>query len=276
MTGVHFEPKPGSGNGQAMVQYRSLIRSRTSARCRVSGEINVPVGAMNIILIAGPAFLLLVLVEYLYGRWRGNDTYQLNDTLNSISLGAISRLTGLTIRIGAHAWVLKHVALFEMPANSLWTWISALVFYDFTYYWSHRFGHTMNLFWAHHVVHHQSERYNLPTALRQGSFGFFGFIFGLPLAMCGYPVEVVAIVGVIDLYYQYWIHTEHIGKLGWFDRVFASPSNHRVHHAVNDAYVDKNYGGKRWLISAALFAAMLGNSILAFFGVRARMRWRVA
>ena len=131
----------------------------------------------------------------------------------------------------------------RLPADSAWTWISALIFYDFTYYWSHRFGHTMNLFWAHHVVHHQSERYNLSTALRQGSFGFFGFIFGLPLAICGYPIEVVAVVGVIDLYYQYWIHTEHIGKLGWFDRVFASPSNHRVHHAVNDAYLDKNYGG---------------------------------
>jgi len=123
-------------------------------------------------------------------------------------------------------------------------WIVALVLYDFLYYWHHRMGHEVAVLWAAHVVHHQSEDFNLSTALRQTSSGFLlGWIFYLPMAFAGFPPLVFVVVGLIDLLYQYWIHTELIGRLGWFDRVFASPSNHRVHHAVNDVYLDKNYGG---------------------------------
>jgi hypothetical protein len=98
--------------------------------------------------------------------------------------------------------------------------------------------------WAAHVVHHQSEDYNLSTALRQTSSGFlFGWLFYLPLALAGVPPLVFGVVALVDLLYQFWVHTQQVGKLGWFDRWFCSPSNHRVHHAVNDRYVDKNYGG---------------------------------
>ena len=122
--------------------------------------------------------------------------------------------------------------------------VLALVFYDFCYYWLHRAGHVVALFWAAHVVHHQSQHYNLSTALRQTSSGaFFGWIFYLPMAIAGVPPMIFGIVALIDLLYQFWVHTEQVGKLGWFDRVFCSPSNHRVHHAVNDTYIDKNYGG---------------------------------
>jgi alkylglycerol monooxygenase len=118
------------------------------------------------------------------------------------------------------------------------------VFYDLCYYWLHRAGHVVALFWAAHVVHHQSQHYNLSTALRQTSSGaFFGWIFYIPMAIAGVPPLIFGIVALIDLLYQFWVHTEQVGKLGWFDRVFCSPSNHRVHHAVNDAYIDKNYGG---------------------------------
>jgi alkylglycerol monooxygenase len=118
------------------------------------------------------------------------------------------------------------------------------VFYDFCYYWLHRAGHRVALLWAAHAVHHQSEDYNLSTALRQTSSGFLlGWIFYLPMAVLGVPPLVFATVALIDLLYQYWVHTQQIGKLGWFDRWFCSPSNHRVHHAVNERYLDKNYGG---------------------------------
>ena len=127
------------------------------------------------------------------------------------------------------------------------TWygvLLALMFYDLCYYWLHRAGHVVALFWAAHVVHHQSQHYNLSTALRQTSSGMlFGWIFYLPMAVAGVPPTVFGIVLLIDLLYQFWVHTEQVGKLGWFDRVFCSPSNHRVHHAVNDGYLDKNYGG---------------------------------
>ena len=132
--------------------------------------------------------------------------------------------------------------------EAFWTtwygWLLALVFYDFCYYWLHRAGHETAIFWAAHVVHHQSQDYNLSTALRQTSSGaLLGWIFYVPMAMAGVPPLVFGIVALIDLLYQFWVHTEHVGKLGWFDRWFCSPSNHRVHHAVNDSYLDRNYGG---------------------------------
>ena len=120
----------------------------------------------------------------------------------------------------------------------------ALLFYDFCYYWLHRAGHEVAVFWAAHVVHHQSQQYNLSTALRQTSSGaLLGWVFYLPMAVAGVPPLIFGIVALIDLLYQFWVHTELVRKLGWFDRVFCSPSNHRVHHAVNDRYLDKNYGG---------------------------------
>jgi alkylglycerol monooxygenase len=121
----------------------------------------------------------------------------------------------------------------------------ALVLYDFCYYWLHRAGHEVALFWAAHVVHHQSQHYNLSTALRQTSSGLlFGWIFYLPMAVAGRAADHLwHRAALIDLLYQFWVHTEQVGKLGWFDRVFCSPSNHRVHHAVNDRYIDRNYGG---------------------------------
>jgi hypothetical protein len=148
------------------------------------------------------------------------------------------------VRIGIYAWMVEHVALFTLSRDSIWVWIWALLIYDFCYYWLHRMGHEVNVLWAAHVVHHQSEQYNLTTALRQTSSGaILGWIFYLPMALIGFPVEVFAIVALIDLLYQFWVHTEQVGRLGWFDRVFVSPSNHRVHHGVNDIYLDKNYGG---------------------------------
>ena len=114
----------------------------------------------------------------------------------------------------------------------------------FCYYWSHRCGHEISILWASHAVHHQSEDYNLSTALRQTSTGFlFNWIFYLPLFLIGLPLEVVATANAIDLIYQFWVHTQHVDRLGWLDRVFITPSNHRVHHAQNEIYIDKNYGG---------------------------------
>lgn len=203
--------------------------------------------ADKIMLFAIPGFFILMALELLAAWIMKRRVYRLNDAINSIGLGVLSQIVGVfakVLTIGIYAWVVQRVALFELPANSVWVWISALVLYDFCYYWLHRMGHEVNVLWAAHVVHHQSERYNLSTALRQtGSGALFGWIFYLPMALLGYPVEVFAVVAVIDLLYQYWIHTELVGKLGWFDRVFASPSNHRAHHAVNDRYLDRNYGG---------------------------------
>uniref|UniRef100_UPI003563E77F sterol desaturase family protein n=1 Tax=Hydrogenophaga sp. TaxID=1904254 RepID=UPI003563E77F len=203
----------------------------------------------QIIVLATPVFFALIAVEYAVGRSRGQRSYRLDDAINSIGLGMLSQISAVftrLLRIGIYTGIYAAVAVW--PNQGFWTsgpgWLLALVFYDLCYYWHHRLGHTSAVFWAAHVVHHQSQDYNLSTALRQTSSGaLLGWVFYVPMAVAGVPPLVFAVVALVDLLYQYWIHTQLVGKLGWFDRVFASPSNHRVHHAVNDRYLDKNYGG---------------------------------
>jgi alkylglycerol monooxygenase len=206
----------------------------------------------QIIVLATPVFLLLIAIEFAWGWRTRRNTYRLSDAINSMSLGMLSEATKIftrLLRIGIYGAVYTTVSLVPLEqAREFWTtwygWLLALVCYDFCYYWLHRAGHECALFWAAHVVHHQSQDYNLSTALRQTSSGaLVGWIFYLPMALAGVPPIVFGIVALIDLLYQFWVHTEHVGKLGWFDRWFCSPSNHRVHHAVNDQYLDRNYGG---------------------------------
>jgi sterol desaturase/sphingolipid hydroxylase (fatty acid hydroxylase superfamily) len=201
----------------------------------------------QVIVLATPVFLGLIAIEFIVGWARGSNTYRLNDALNSIGLGMLSQVSGVFTKLmtlGLYTIVWQHASLWQLPAGALWVWVAGLLLYDFCYYWLHRFGHESAVLWAAHVVHHQSEDYNLSTALRQTSSGWlFGWLFYLPMAVLGFPPLVFAVVGLIDLLYQYWVHTQQIGRLGWFDRWFCAPSNHRVHHAVNDRYLDKNYGG---------------------------------
>ena len=194
-----------------------------------------------------PGFFVLIGIELLVAKWRGRRVYYANDAINSLGLGVMSQIVGVFTKlftIGIYAWCATHWAPWTLPENSLWVWLSGLLLYDLLYYWLHRLGHEVNVLWAAHVVHHQSESYNLTTALRQTGSGFLlGWLAYLPMAWLGYPTEVFAIIALIDLLYQFWVHTEVIDRLGWFDRVFCSPSNHRAHHAVNDRYLDRNYGG---------------------------------
>ncbi|MDD0842297.1 sterol desaturase family protein [Pseudomonas sp. Gutcm_11s] len=201
---------------------------------------------MNLILLAVPFFFLLIAAELIADRVRGVSTYRLADALNSLSAGVLSQASGLlskAIAVLGYAFAYEHLHLVELP-DQLWVWVLAFVAYDFCYYWSHRFGHERNVFWASHVVHHQSEDYNLSTALRQTSTGFLlSWIFYLPMALAGVPPIVFVTVGALNLLYQFWVHTRHVPKLGWFEWFFITPSNHRVHHAQNAIYMDRNYGG---------------------------------
>jgi len=201
----------------------------------------------SVITLATPVFFAMIGLELLWGWRRGRNTYRVNDAITSIGLGAASQAAGVflrVLRIGIYAWLFEHVSVGAWPADAWWALPAALVFYDFCYYWHHRWMHEIGVAWAAHVVHHSSEDYNLSTALRQtGTGALLGWIPYVPMALAGVPPKLFLVVALIDLLYQFWIHTEQVGRLGWFDRVFASPSNHRVHHAVNDRYVDRNYGG---------------------------------
>lgn len=202
---------------------------------------------MDFVPYAVPFFIALIVVELLADRWRGQRNYRVADAINSLSTGVLSTTTGLLTKgVGllTYAFALKHLALIELPAQSVWTWVFAFVLYDFCYYWLHRMGHERNILWAAHSVHHQSEDYNLSTALRQTSTGFLlSWIFYLPLAVLGVPLVVFISVASLNLLYQFWVHTRHVPKLGWFEWFFVTPSNHRAHHAQNALYMDRNYGG---------------------------------
>lgn len=201
---------------------------------------------MKIILFAIPGFIILMLIEWLYGMARGRNTYRIADTITSISLGSISRLRGLLF-LGFGAWFYTRATdayhLLDLADKGVGIWLFALLAYDFSYYWFHRISHEVNLFWAAHVVHHQSEDYNLGTALRQSGSGLFGFIFYLPWLYIGIPPEILFASGALNLVYQFWVHTQHVYRIGPLEYVLVTPSNHRVHHAQNKIYIDRNYGG---------------------------------
>src|SRR5450432_28059 len=199
------------------------------------------------VAFAVPVFISLIALELILDRIRGTRYYHFADSVNSLSCGIVS--TGMRVFfafLGAfvYQWLLLHAAPFPLPAGHWLTWLFAFVAYDLCYYWQHRLGHTVGLFWATHSVHHQSEEFNLTTALRQpGTGAFTNWIFYVPMALCGVPLGVFALVGVVQLFYQFWPHTRHIGRLGFLDRWVQTPSNHRVHHAQNDVYLDRNYVG---------------------------------
>lgn len=201
---------------------------------------------MNLILYAIPIFMVLLLAELIVDLRRKTGYYRLNDAVASLSTGMLSQTMGFATRfLGflayATLWtLLPHGELTMTPL----LWVVVFVLYDFCYYWSHRCQHTINVLWGIHVVHHQSEEYNLTTALRQPFNGFLiGAVFYLPLLFIGFAPEVVVTVGSLNLIYQYWVHTRFINTLGWMEKVFVTPMNHRVHHAINDAYIDRNFGG---------------------------------
>jgi sterol desaturase/sphingolipid hydroxylase (fatty acid hydroxylase superfamily) len=201
---------------------------------------------MNYVEVAIPFFILAMLVEFFYGKLVKRQTYRLADTVNSLQLGTLSRLVDV-LRLGFSAVVfgalVKWLGVHQWSMDSAWQWIAAFVAYDFCYYWKHRFGHEWRIMWASHIAHHQSEEFNLSTALRQTGTDYIGFVFYIPLFLAGVPAAAVVTVGSLNLIYQFWVHTEHIRRLGAYEWIFVTPSNHRVHHARNPEYIDRNYGG---------------------------------
>lgn len=201
----------------------------------------------NILLIAMPGFLILILIETFWGWWKHNETQPIIDTVSSLTSGMTNILKstlGLTLVIVSYGWMVEHLHLMEWNKGSIAPYIIVFVFFDFTGYWVHRLQHRINFFWSHHLVHHSSEEFNLPCALRQ-QIAVMTNIYSLtivPLALLGIPGEVLAIVGPIHLFSQFWYHTKYIGKLGFLEYIIVTPSQHRVHHAMNDVYMDKNYG----------------------------------
>ena len=202
---------------------------------------------INPIVVAIPVYFLLIGIEIIYQRVQAVKTYRLKDAMTNINCGVISQISGafiMVILFSMYTYVEQEWAFFHTGVV-WWAFPLAFIFFDFMYYWAHRLSHEINLFWGGHSVHHQSEEYNLTVALRQSSTQIlWTFLFYLPLAMCGIdPLVFIAMQG-INLLYQFWIHTESIKKLPrWYEAIFNTPSHHRVHHARNPKYIDKNHAG---------------------------------
>ncbi|QHT67469.1 sterol desaturase family protein [Rhodocytophaga rosea] len=201
---------------------------------------------INPIVLSIPVFFILIGVELLVERFRQQKLYRLNDALTNISCGIGEQVTGVFMKlfvVSIYQYIYEQYAIFHIPT----TWLTGILLFiavDFFYYWFHRYSHEINLFWGGHVVHHQSEEYNLSVALRQGWFQkVFSFAFYLPLALIGFETLLFVTVASLVTLYQFWIHTKAIGKLGWLEWVLNTPSHHRVHHGVNPKYIDKNHAG---------------------------------
>jgi len=198
----------------------------------------------KILLIAMPAFLVLVLLEKLYGWYKGNDTVPLDDAVSSMSSGmtnVLKDVLGLSIQIVLYGTLLDHFSLFTID-NTILVYFIAFMVIDLYGYWTHRISHKVNLFWNEHVIHHSSEEFNLACALRQpvSTIVRFFTILLIPAAIFGVPTEVIATVLPLHLFMQFWYHTRHINKMGILEYILVTPSHHRVHHAINEEYLDKN------------------------------------
>ncbi len=201
----------------------------------------------NLIHYAIPFFVLTVLVEIIATVRIRMGNYEYKDAGTSIAMGLGNVFIGLFSKIivlGALLWVYNTFRFFTIPFI-WWAWILVIFVHDFTYYWFHRISHTTRFFWASHVVHHSSQKYNLSTALRQTWTGSFtSFVFYLWIPLLGFHPAMILMQMSISLLYQYWIHTELINKMPrWFEFFFNTPSHHRVHHATNSQYLDRNHAG---------------------------------
>jgi alkylglycerol monooxygenase len=199
----------------------------------------------KILLIAMPVFLLAVLFEKWYGWWKGKDTYRSMDMISSLSSGitnVVKDVLGLSIAILSYQYMVEHLAIFHIESKLI-VFVIAFVALDFQGYWVHRISHQVNFFWNKHAIHHSSEDFNLACALRQSISSFVSLFtfFLLPAAILGIPNEVIAIVAPIHLFAQFWYHTQHVNRMGFLENIIVTPSHHRVHHAINPEYLDRNH-----------------------------------
>ncbi|MEB2779233.1 sterol desaturase family protein [Algoriphagus sp. C2-6-M1] len=198
------------------------------------------------VVIAIPMYFILMAIEMIALRFQKHPGYRLNDAITNINCGVISQVSGVFIKIlsiGIYTLIYQHFAFFQVP-NNVWTFLLLFFLYDFCYYWAHRMSHEINLFWGGHVVHHSSEEYNLSVALRQSSTQtIWTFFFYFPLALLGFDPLMLILASGINLLYQFWIHTEAIDRMGFFEKFMNTPSHHRVHHGRNPKYIDKNHAG---------------------------------
>ncbi len=201
---------------------------------------------VDYIALSVPVFFILIAIELAYTFYKKLGYYRLNDSIANLSQGIGQQVTGLFMKTAlffGYKHIFEHWRLFDLP-NTIWIWIILFIGVDFFYYWFHRMSHQVNALWAAHIVHHQSEEYNLTVALRQSWFqSWFSWIFYLPLAWIGFDPLMFLTLSAFNTLYQFWIHTRTIKNMGFLEYIINTPSHHRVHHGSNPKYIDKNHAG---------------------------------
>ncbi|MES2298355.1 MAG: sterol desaturase family protein [Pseudomonadota bacterium] len=224
-----------------------------------------------LVAAATPVFLVSIAAELWLSRRRKLKTYQLADTLASLGCGVWTVTLEVFIKgslLLLYGELARRYGLIHFDAAAPGTWILFFFVLDFLYYWAHRWSHEINFMWGGHVPHHQSQEYNLTTALRQGAFqDTLHMPIFLPMALLGCPAGVFIVLLTFNKFYQFWIHTRLIGKIPLIEGILNTPSAHRVHHAVNDVYVDRNYGGTL-MVWDRLFGSWIAEDEACVFGVR--------
>lgn len=201
---------------------------------------------VDYIALSVPIFFILIAIELVYTFYKKLNYYRFNDSIANISQGIGQQITGLFMKTAlffGYKYIFEHWRLFDLP-KTIWIWIALFIAVDFFYYWFHRMSHQINALWAAHIVHHQSEEYNLTVALRQSWFqGWFSWVFYLPLAFVGFDPIMFLTLSAFNTLYQFWIHTRTIKNMGFLEHIINTPSHHRVHHGSNPKYIDKNHAG---------------------------------
>ncbi|NQX41535.1 Sterol desaturase/sphingolipid hydroxylase, fatty acid hydroxylase superfamily [Pedobacter steynii] len=201
---------------------------------------------VDYIALSVPVFFILIGIELAWNFYRKLNYYRFNDSIANLSQGIGQQLTGIFMKTAlffGYKYIFENWRLFDLP-QSIWIWIILFIGVDFFYYWFHRMSHQVNALWAAHIVHHQSEEYNLTVALRQSWFqGWFSWVFYLPLAFAGFDPIMFLTLSSFNTLYQFWIHTRAIKSMGPLEWILNTPSHHRVHHGSNPKYIDRNHAG---------------------------------
>ena len=229
----------------------------------------------KIILFAIPFFFLLIGAEWLFSWVRKKKLYTFSDAVVNLCVGIGNQAFGLLMKavmLGLYMWFYDQFAFLEWPLT-WWSILLCVVLFDFLFYWAHRWGHEVNFFWGAHVVHHQSEEYNLSVALRQSWWhNFIAFFIFLPLPILGFQPEIFFPAAGIHTVYQFWIHTKAVGKLPrWIEFWLNTPSHHRVHHGVNPKYLDRNYAGV-FIVWDRLFGTFQEEEEEVIYGITTPLR----
>ena len=224
---------------------------------------------VDYIALSVPVFFLLIGIELAYSFYKKLGYYRLNDSIANLSQGIGQQVTGLFMKTAlffGYKYIFDHWRLFELP-KTIWVWIILFIGVDFFYYWFHRMSHQVNALWAAHIVHHQSEEYNLTVALRQSWFqGWFSWVFYLPLALIGFDPLMFLTLSTFNTLYQFWIHTRTIKSMGFLEYILNTPSHHRVHHGSNPKYIDKNHAGSL-IIWDKLFGTFQKEEEEVYYGI---------